>query len=94
MNVKHCPLINVLAVNSCSTIFMYVEGFMGVQKSRAEIANFLIGTIQTIGPSSVLPVVTDNAANCKAVGKETRKVPKWEKSMRGWTTWLGKSKIL
>ncbi|KAK1434515.1 hypothetical protein QVD17_00259 [Tagetes erecta] len=64
-NVKRSPLINVLAVKSRGAMFM----------SGAEISNFLIGAIQTIGPSNVLSVVTDNAANCKAVGKEIEKTP-------------------
>lgn len=36
-NVKHKPLINVLAVNSRGATFMYAEDFSGVEKSRVEI---------------------------------------------------------
>ncbi|XP_076930748.1 uncharacterized protein LOC143595669 [Bidens hawaiensis] len=73
-NVKRSPLINVLAVNSRSAIFMYAEDFLGVEKTGVEIANFLNGAIETIGPSNMLSVVTDNAENCKAAGEEIEKV--------------------
>ncbi|KAJ9538755.1 hypothetical protein OSB04_031488 [Centaurea solstitialis] len=45
-NVKHRPLINVIAVNSRGAMFMYAEDF------------------------------SDNAANCKAAGREVEKVHK------------------
>ncbi|KAJ9567191.1 hypothetical protein OSB04_003157 [Centaurea solstitialis] len=67
-NVKHNPLINVLEVNS--------RGAMFIGKTGVAIANFLQGAIETVGASNVLQVVTDNAANCKAVGKEIEKVYK------------------
>ncbi|XP_076919397.1 uncharacterized protein LOC143580184 [Bidens hawaiensis] len=73
-NVIRSPLINELAVNSRSAMFMYAEDFLGVEKTGVEIANFLNGAIETIGPSNVLSVVTDNAANSKAAGKESEKV--------------------
>jgi hypothetical protein len=75
-NIKHKPLINVLAVNSRSAMFMYAEDFSGVEKTGIAIAEFLIQAIEEIGPSNVLQVVTDNAANCKAAGKEVQKVYK------------------
>jgi hypothetical protein len=73
-NVKHQPLINVLAVNSRGAMFLYAEDFSGVEKTGVEIANFLLNAIETVGTSNVLQVVTDNAANCKAAGKEIEKV--------------------
>ncbi|KAJ9548765.1 hypothetical protein OSB04_021308 [Centaurea solstitialis] len=72
-NVKHQPLINVLAVNSRGAMFMYAEDFSGVEKTGVEISKLLLGAIETIGPSNVLQVVTDNAANCKAAGREIEK---------------------
>ncbi|KAK9048331.1 hypothetical protein SSX86_032706 [Deinandra increscens subsp. villosa] len=75
-NVRHKPLINVLAVNSRGSMFMYAEDFSGVEKTGKAIADFLIKAIETVGPSNVLSVVTDNAANCKAAGKEIEKVYK------------------
>ncbi|KAJ9565632.1 hypothetical protein OSB04_001598 [Centaurea solstitialis] len=68
-NVKRKPLINALAVNSRGATFMYAEDFSGV-----EISKLLLGAIDTIGPSNVLQVVTDNAANCKAARREIEKV--------------------
>ncbi|KAJ9539539.1 hypothetical protein OSB04_032272 [Centaurea solstitialis] len=75
-NIKHKPLINVLAVNSRGAMFMYAEDFSGVEKTGAAIAEFLYKAIETVGPSNVLSVVRDNAANCKAAGKEVEKVYK------------------
>ncbi|KAJ9558147.1 hypothetical protein OSB04_012761, partial [Centaurea solstitialis] len=72
-NVKRNPLINVLAVNSRGATFMYADDFSGVEKTRLEISKFLLGAIDTIGPSNVLQVVTDNVANCKAAGREIEK---------------------
>ena len=40
------------------------------------IAAYLLEAIDAVGPSNVLQVVTDNAANCKAAGKEIEKVHK------------------
>jgi hypothetical protein len=68
-NVKHKPLINVLAVNSRSAVFMYAEDFSSVEKTGIAIAEFFIKAIEEIGSSNILQVVTDNAANCKAAGK-------------------------
>ncbi|KAI3698708.1 hypothetical protein L2E82_42453 [Cichorium intybus] len=75
-NVKHKPLINVLAVNARGAVFMYAEDYSGVEKTGVEISKFLIGAIETVGASNVLQVVTDNAANCKAAGREIEKVYK------------------
>ncbi|KAL7584675.1 uncharacterized protein LOC111920429 [Lactuca sativa] len=75
-NVKHNPLINVLTVNSRGATFMYAEDFSGVEKSGVEISKFLVGAIDNIGPSNVLQVVTDNAANCKAAGREIERIHK------------------
>lgn len=72
-NVKHRPLINVLAVNIRGSMFMYAEDFSGVEKTGKAIVEFLCKEIESVGPSNVLSVVTDNAANCKAAGKEIEK---------------------
>ncbi|XP_076944593.1 uncharacterized protein LOC143615327 [Bidens hawaiensis] len=70
LNVKHKPLINVLAVNSRGAMFMEAHDFSVVEKKGEEIAKYLIGAIETVGPNNVLQVVTDNAANCKKAGEE------------------------
>ncbi|PWA46262.1 hypothetical protein CTI12_AA508140 [Artemisia annua] len=53
---------------------MYAEDFSGVEKTGVEISKFLLEAIESIGPSNVLQVVTDNDANCKAAGKEVEKL--------------------
>ncbi|KAJ0472306.1 hypothetical protein HanHA89_Chr15g0605551 [Helianthus annuus] len=76
MNVKHNPLINVLAVNSRGAMFMHAGDFLGVDKKAGVIAKYLIEAIETVGSSNVLQVITDNAANCKKPGQEIEKVYK------------------
>ncbi|KAF5800582.1 putative HAT dimerization domain, ribonuclease H-like superfamily [Helianthus annuus] len=75
-NVKHNPLINVLAVNSRGAMFMHAGDFLGIEKKAGVIAKYLIDAIETVGSSNVLQVVTDNAANCKKAGEEIEKVYK------------------
>ncbi|XP_074304319.1 uncharacterized protein LOC141639034 [Silene latifolia] len=75
-NVKGEPLINVIASNNRGSMFMYADDFSGQEKTGKNIANYLLKSIDEIGPSNVLQVVTDNAANCKAAGKEIEKVHK------------------
>lgn len=75
-NVKHEPLINVIAANSRGAVFMKATNFSGVEKTGPAIAEYLLEAIDSIGPNNVLQVVTDNAANCKAAGKEVEKVHK------------------
>ncbi|KAL4566504.1 hypothetical protein LXL04_030620 [Taraxacum kok-saghyz] len=50
--------------------------FSGIEKTEVVIAKFLREAIEEIGPSSVLQVVTYNAANCKAAGREIEKAYK------------------
>ena len=75
-NVKNMPLINVIATNNRGAMFMYAEDFPGIEKTRAAIAEFLLKAVEEIGASNVLQIVTNNAANCKLVGKEIEKVHK------------------
>jgi len=53
---------------------MYAEDFSGVEKTGQVIAELLLKAIDEVGPSNVLQVITDNASNYKAVGKEIEKV--------------------
>ncbi|XP_077249156.1 uncharacterized protein LOC143888600 [Tasmannia lanceolata] len=57
-------------------MFLYAEDFEGIEKSGAAIAELLLKAIEEVGPTNVLQVVTDNAANCKLAGKEVEKVHK------------------
>ncbi|GMJ08624.1 hypothetical protein like AT4G15020 [Hibiscus trionum] len=75
-NVKRQPLINVVASNNCGSMFMYAKDFTGQERTGENIAEFLLESIEEAGPSNVLQIVTDNAANCKAAGKEIEEVHK------------------
>ncbi|KAK1368727.1 hypothetical protein POM88_034819 [Heracleum sosnowskyi] len=72
-NIKDKPLINVIAANSRGSMFLYAENFEGIEKSGKAITTFLLKAVEEIGPSNVLQIVTDNAANCKLAGKEIEK---------------------
>ncbi|KAL4297483.1 hypothetical protein GQ457_12G000270 [Hibiscus cannabinus] len=67
------PLINIVASNSSGSMFMYAKDFTGQEKTGANIAEFLLESIEEVGSSNVLQVITDNAANCKSSGKEIEK---------------------
>ncbi|KAL6511649.1 hypothetical protein OROGR_021246 [Orobanche gracilis] len=73
-NIKKKALINVIASNSRGSMFLYAEDFSDVEKTGKEISNFLLKAIDEVGSSNVLQVITDNAANCKAAGKEIEKL--------------------
>ncbi|KAI3768637.1 hypothetical protein L2E82_19467 [Cichorium intybus] len=53
-----------------------MKGLCANEKTEPAIAEYLLEAIESIGPNNVLQVVTDNAANCKAAGKEVEKVHK------------------
>ncbi|KAL4558645.1 hypothetical protein LXL04_036846 [Taraxacum kok-saghyz] len=92
-NVKSEPLINFIAQNSRGATFMYAEAFSGIEKTRVVVAKFLRQAIKKIGPSSVLQVVTDNAANCKAAGREIEKCREALATtivLNSWREWVNK----
>ncbi|KAL4383112.1 hypothetical protein GQ457_15G019790 [Hibiscus cannabinus] len=68
------PLINVVASNSSGSMFMNAKDFTGQEKIGANIAEFLLESIEEVGSSNVLQVITDNAANwderTKSFGRE------------------------
>jgi hypothetical protein len=66
--VKGRPLINILGVFASGAIFLSTHDYLDHYKTSINIANALLKTIQEIGPYNVIQVITDNAANCKAVG--------------------------
>ncbi|XP_077217989.1 uncharacterized protein LOC143852490 [Tasmannia lanceolata] len=47
-----------------------------LEKSGKNISEFLLTAIESIGPSNVVQVITDNAANCKAAGHAVEKAYK------------------
>jgi len=73
-NMKNKPLINVIASNSRGSMFLYADDFSGIEKTGEAIADYLLKAIEDIGASMVMQVVTDNASNCKAAGREIEKV--------------------
>lgn len=75
-NMKNHPLINVIASNSCGSMFLYAEDFSGEEKTGEAIAQFLLQATDEIGPSNVLQVITDNASNCRVAGEEIQRVHK------------------
>jgi hypothetical protein len=64
----------VLASNSSGSCFLYAEDYSGIEKTGGAIADFLLKAIDEIGPKNVIQVVTDNASNCKAAGREIQEV--------------------
>ncbi|KAL7225591.1 hypothetical protein ACSBR1_020873 [Camellia fascicularis] len=73
-NVRKNPLINILAVNSHGAMFLYAEDYSGVEKSRINIVELLLETIDEVDPANAIQVVTDNAAISKLARKEVEKV--------------------
>uniref|UniRef100_A0A803NCW0 DUF659 domain-containing protein n=1 Tax=Chenopodium quinoa TaxID=63459 RepID=A0A803NCW0_CHEQI len=53
-NVKHKALMNVIASNSRGLMFLYAEDFSGMEKTGKAIADFLLTSIDEVGPSNVL----------------------------------------
>ncbi|KAK8500063.1 hypothetical protein V6N12_037923 [Hibiscus sabdariffa] len=64
-NMKRQPLINVVTSNSSGSMFMNAKDFTGQEKTWANITEFLLESIEEVGSSNMLQVVTDNAANYK-----------------------------
>ena len=67
-NVKGKRLISVLAVSVSGAIFLSAYDYSDKFKTAINIAEALLETIDRIGPYNVIQVITDNAANCRAVG--------------------------
>ncbi|KAL7234265.1 hypothetical protein ACSBR1_017793 [Camellia fascicularis] len=72
-NVRKNPPINILAINSRGAMFLYMEDYFRIEKSGINIAELLLETIDKVGPSNAIQVVTNNAVNCKLAGKEVEK---------------------
>jgi len=71
MHARHQPLINVIAMNSRGSMFLYAEDLFGVG-----ISEFLLKAIEEVGLMNILQVLTDNASNYKAAGRKIAKVHK------------------
>eukprot|EP01018_Ginkgo_biloba_P023290 Gb_03498 [translate_table: standard] len=62
------PLINMIAVCPKGSMFLNAVDCNGELKDATFIANILIDAIESVGPSNVVQVITDNARVCKAAG--------------------------
>ena len=68
-NVTGKPLINILGVSASGAVFLSAHDYSDKFKTGLNIAELLLKTIESIGPYNVIQVITDNAANYKAVGE-------------------------
>jgi hypothetical protein len=68
-NVRNQHLINILSVSSTGEVFLGAHDSSSVMASSQNIADILLKTIDEVGPTNVIQVITDNAANCKGAGK-------------------------
>ena len=55
-------------------MFLRAVNAEGEIKSKEYIAEKLIAVIEEVGSRNVVQVITDNASNCKAAGKEIENV--------------------
>jgi hypothetical protein len=62
-------LINVIGVSSSGVVFLATHDSSSTSATSQNISEFLLKTIDDVGPSNVIQVITDNATNCKGVGK-------------------------
>jgi hypothetical protein len=67
-DTKRRPLINVIASSPKGAMFLRAEDCSGEVKDNKFIADILISSIEEVGPTNVVQVITDNASVCKAVG--------------------------
>ncbi|KAK2648223.1 hypothetical protein Ddye_015712 [Dipteronia dyeriana] len=62
------PVINILVFCEIGPMFLKVVNCEGEVKDNHFIDSLLTNSIREIGPQNVVQVITDNVANCKAVG--------------------------
>eukprot|EP01018_Ginkgo_biloba_P019676 Gb_31492 [translate_table: standard] len=65
-DARNRPLINVIIVCPKGLMFLNAVDRNGELKDATFIANILIDVIESVGPSNVVQVITDNARVCKA----------------------------
>jgi hypothetical protein len=68
-NVRNQHLINVLGVSASGAMFLAAHDSSSIIASSQNISELLLKTINDVGPSNVIQVIIDNAANCKGAGK-------------------------
>ena len=65
-DTRRRPLINIIANSPKGAMFIRVEDCSRETKEPQFIVGILIKSIEQIGPSKVVQVITDNAPVCKA----------------------------
>jgi hypothetical protein len=68
-NVRNQHLINVLGVYATIAVFLAAHDSFSIIASAQNISDLLLKTINDVGPSNVIQVITDNATNCKGARK-------------------------
>jgi hypothetical protein len=68
-NVRNQHLINILGVSSTGAMFLGAHDSSSVMASSQNIADILLKTIDEVGPTNLIQVITDNPTNCKGAGK-------------------------
>jgi hypothetical protein len=72
-NVRNQHLINVRGVSAIGAMFLAAHDSSSIIASFENISDLLLKTINDV-PSNVIPVITDNATNCKGAGKIIERV--------------------
>lgn len=67
-DTRRRPLINIIATSPKGAMFLKAEDCLGEVKDAQFIASILIKSIEQIGPTKAVQVVTDNAPICKVAG--------------------------
>ena len=68
MDTRRRPLINTIATSPKGAMFLKAKDCSGEVKDAQFIADVSIKSIEQVGPSRVVQVITDNALVCKAAG--------------------------
>jgi hypothetical protein len=63
--VRNQALVNVIALNCFGLMFLEAEDFSGIEKSRKNIVDYLLKTMEQVGVYNIMQVVTNNAVNFK-----------------------------
>jgi hypothetical protein len=68
-SIRNQHLINVIGVSASGAVFLAAHDSSSISATSQNISELLLKTIDEVGPSNVIQVITDNAANCKEAGK-------------------------
>lgn len=72
-DVKHRPLINVIASNQFGSMFLHALDFLVVEKSHKRISQYMLDAIEKVGPYNVVQLIMDNTDSCRAAGEDVMK---------------------